>query len=130
MVGYALGLVKGWKLWAALALLSVLAAMVYSYNNAIADAVREKERANAWHKTSLSWKSAYERSESLREQEAGQAVSSANREREQCNQRVADSLASSQRIRSVVRVQEINVPGVCSSAIISSNELRDALGAK
>lgn len=129
MVGFALGLVKGWKLWAGLAVIAMIFAVVHSYNFAIKDAVAEKERADAWHKSSLSWKSAYERSENLRQQEAGQAVSSANREREQCNQRVADSLASAQRIRSVVRVQEVITPGICPSTVISSNELRDALGA-
>lgn len=129
MVGFALGLVKGWKLWAGLAAILAIVTVIHSYNSAIKDAEREKQRADAWYKAAGQWKSAYERSEGLREQETRQAVSSASRERLQCNKRVADSLASSQRIRSVVRVQEVTIPGVCPSAVISSDELRNALGA-
>jgi hypothetical protein len=129
MVGFALGLVKGWKLWAGLALIALVSTIVISYNNAIKTAVSEKERADAWQKATASWQAAYRRSEGLREQESRQAVSSFERERQQCNQRVADSLQSAQRIRSVVRVERVEVPGTCEAgSVITTDELRNALG--
>jgi len=129
MVGFVLGLVKGWKFWAVIVLASTCLAVVHAYNSAIKDAIHERERADAWHKASLQWKSAYKRSETLREQETRSAVYSADRERKQCNQRVADSLKSAAAIRSVVRVQEIQVPGTCvADGVINTDQLRDALG--
>lgn len=131
MVGFVLGLAKYWKLWLGAALIGMGFAIVFAYNNAIKEAEDQKERADGWHKASQEWQRAYRRSENLRERESRQAVSSFDRERQQCNQRVAASLQSSERIRSVVRVERVEVPGTCDAGtVISTDELRDALGVR
>jgi hypothetical protein len=137
MVGSAIALVlslrKYWK-WiaigaAAIFLFAAGIIIVKSYNDAIETAQEEKVRADAWHKATISWQKAFERSESLREQEQRQAISSASRERNVCNQRVADALRTATRIREVVRVERNENETICpAGSVITSDELRSIFG--
>lgn len=141
MVGFALGFLKFGsfvkKYWyvfvgIAVALSGAYAInlMVRNYNDAIEDAIVANERADKWKNSSEQWEASFRQSESFREQETRSAVSSADRERVVCNQRVADARQSRERINTITRVVPNENNQVCPPAgVISTNELRDALGA-
>lgn len=134
MVGFALAFRKYWKLIALVAvMLSVayaISSLIRSYNEAIADTVYQTQRANEWKASSDKWQAAFRTSEVLREQESRQAISSANRERNVCNQRVAGAFQSRERINTITRVVPNESNQVCPPAgVINTDELRAALRA-
>lgn len=133
MVGFVLAFRKYWKYIAIIvAVLSVayaINATVRSYNEAIADVVVQKQRADDWKKSSGKWQASYRASEILRKQETGQAISSSERERLICNQRVAGAFQSRERINTITRVIPNENNQVCPPAgVINTDELRAALG--
>ena len=142
MVGFALGLAKvsgffkkHWKVFAiiffVLSVAYAITLMVRNYNDAIEGKMIAEQQVVEWKKNSDGWKASFERAESLREQETRQAVSSIERERIVCNKRVADALQTRERINTITRVVPNENNQVCPAAgVITSNELRDALGAR
>lgn len=138
MVGFALGFLNfGRKYWKYIAIIAVVLSVAYainlmvrSYNDAIETAITEKQRADDWKQSSEQWQASFRATEGLREQETRQAISSSERERVICNQRVADALRTRERINTITRVVPNEENRICPPAgVITSDELRNALGA-